>query len=131
MVELRVINGFKGIFAKNNYVPRDIVHTLFGKKRSTPTQTSIEIGKDIHIESSIGKYINHSFVPTVRISDRCIIAIQKIYIGDEITFNYNISETELAFPFHDKDTDFLRERRDELGRVGKGISWVSGSINKK
>jgi len=117
MIEIRLINGIKGVFATKILQNNQIVHTLFGKTRITPSQTSIEIGKDNHIEDSIGRYINHSFNPSTRISGltnrehtlQCgfIVSLRTIQVGDEITFNYNESESKLASPFHDRETGLI------------------------
>ena len=74
---------------------------MSGKLLTSPTRESIHIGNDMHVEDRQGKYINHSFDPTVRVSCNKLIATKDIFIGDEITFNYNESEINMHSPFDD------------------------------
>ena len=53
----------------------------------------------MHIVDKYGSFINHSFQPNVSIQGNLIIAIKNINIQDEITFNYNESEINMACPF--------------------------------
>ena len=43
--------------------------------------------------------MNHSFKPNTKISGRNIIALENILSGDEITFDYNSNEINMAAPF--------------------------------
>lgn len=43
--------------------------------------------------------MNHSFNPSTRIEGTHVVAIGDINIGDELNFNYNVSETKMATPF--------------------------------
>lgn len=93
----------KGLFATIFYPSGSIVHTLDGICLNKPTQLSIHIGNNLHIEDKWGIFINHSFDPTVYISGKNIVAKKDINAGDEITFDYNSSEICMAAPFYDGD----------------------------
>ena len=47
----------------------------------------------------MGIYMNHSFNPTTKIIGRNVVALCDIDIGDELNFNYNMSETNMSTPF--------------------------------
>ena len=106
-MERKVKDNYNGIYSTNTYKINDIVHTLDGPISNIPTRTSIEIGQNKHIEDDLGIYINHSFNPSCKIENGCVVAVKKIDINHEITFNYNVSETSMATPFIDNDTKIL------------------------
>ena len=95
------ING-KGLFAKEKYTKRELIFTLDGPIKNEPDKYSIEIGVDQHITDKYGVYMNHSFKPTTKILGKKVIALTNINIGDELNFNYNDNESNMASPF---DTD--------------------------
>ena len=97
-------NGY-AIRATQSYGVNDIVHELKGEYVDSPTRTSIEVGSGKHIEDKLGIYINHSFTPTCKIDNGCVVSLTNIKIDQEITFNYNDSETRMATPFIDKGTN--------------------------
>lgn len=90
-----------GIYSEKSYKIGEIVRTMSGKMSNIPTQISIHIGDNMHLEDEIGQYINHSFDPNIRVESNKLIAIKDINIYDEITFNYNDTEVEMACPFED------------------------------
>ncbi len=90
-----------GIYAEQCYKSGEIIRLLSGRMSNIPTQKSIHIGDNMHIEDEIGQYINHSFDPNMRVEGNKLIAIKDINIYDEITFNYNDTEIEMACPFED------------------------------
>ena len=82
----------KGLYATKHYTKGSIIHILTGKVYDRPTRETIHIGNNIHVYDEYGIYINHSFSPSTYIDGINIVAIRDIHAGDEITFNYNISE---------------------------------------
>ncbi len=94
----------KGLFALQKFKPGDVVHTLHGAVSTTPSSESIHIGSGLHITDDYGKYVNHSFAPTVCVKRHSLVAIKYIVPGDEITFNYNSTEENMAAPFVDYAT---------------------------
>ncbi len=64
----------------------EIIKYLEGTLLLTPTKESIHIGNNMHIVDNIGKYINKSSVPNIKICINQIIAIKDINMYDEITF---------------------------------------------
>lgn len=89
----------KGVYATKTYKIGEIIIELKGELVLKPTRESIHIGHGMHVIDKYGKYINHSFDPNTRIEINKVIAIKEINLYDEITFNYNESEIEMAEPF--------------------------------
>ena len=92
------VNG-KGLFSTEKYNKGDIIYILKGPIKNKPDKYSIEIGLDQHITDEFGIYMNHSFEPSTRIDGKKVIAVRTININDELNFNYNESETNMANPF--------------------------------
>jgi hypothetical protein len=45
------------------------------------------------------RFLNHSCDGNTRIQGNCLIALRPICPGEEVTFNYNTTEYEMASPF--------------------------------
>lgn len=98
-IKLNATIGEKGLYATKYYSLNSIIFELKGEILSEPTRESIRIGENAHIIDSYGIYMNHSFEPTCKIVNNCVIALKDINIGDELNFNYNESEENMANPF--------------------------------
>lgn len=68
---------------------------------SKPDRYSLEIYPGTHVdcELSMVGLINHSCSPNSYVKDTRIVAWTCISPGDQITLDYTITETRLAFPF--------------------------------
>ena len=76
------------------------VMVLNGEFSANQTQTSIKVDDKLHVEDNLGRYINHSCYPTVKISGLKVIAVDDLKPGSEITFNYQDNEDfPLSVPF--------------------------------
>lgn len=89
-----------GVFVSKSYKKNDIIFVLDGVLVNNPTRESIHIGNNRHIIDKIGSFINHSFKPNIKIDGKNVVALKNIEIGEEIFFNYNDSEINMACPFH-------------------------------
>jgi hypothetical protein len=98
-MEVRENNIGKGLYATKKYLKDEIIHKLSGKIYDNPTRETIYIGNNKHIYDEYGIFINHSFTPTVYICETNVIALIDINENDEITFNYNDNEINMACPF--------------------------------
>ena len=102
-------NKGRGLFTKKEYSNEEIVLYLEGNYLPYPTKTSIQIEHDKHIESWEGGHINHHCYPNTEIKIHkvigptklvaLVVAKRDIEIGEEITFDYETTEFELAEPF--------------------------------
>ena len=95
------ISDGKGLFTTKKYTKNDIVHVLSGKIYDKPTRETIHIGNNKHIYDEYGIYINHSFNPNIYVDGYNLIALCDIMVDDEIVFNYNDTEINMANPFYD------------------------------
>jgi hypothetical protein len=121
-----IIHGEKALVATSD-IAKDIV--LFYYKASCTelrTRTSIQVGRNQHIEAGvIGSHINHSCMPSSRVrtsydcdSNEGVVAffsIRNILKGEEITFDYATTETDLTPEL--ANTLCLCETRDCRGRI--------------
>jgi len=92
------INGL-GLFSTSKYKKGDVIFVLVGEIFDVPCRESIHIGNNKHIIDKFGIYINHSFNPSVYIDGTNVVACHDINCGEEIVFNYNESEINMAAPF--------------------------------
>lgn len=83
----------------------------------SPDYTSIDLG-DKHVHHPFGRYINHSCNPTayIDIEQKRVVALKSINPGDEITFNYLVSERQIVAPF-----DCNCGAENCIGRVEKSL----------
>lgn len=95
--------GEQGLFATKNIAKDEVVFLLEGEAVDTATRYTIQVG-DIHINDDIGRYLNHSCDPNtyIKVDDKSVRASRDIADGEEISFDYNENEFEMATPFHCK-----------------------------
>ena len=93
------VHGEKATYARHSFRVGEILYVVQGDPRATRTRDSIEVGPGQHVEDEYALFINHSFTPNLRVRGRELVAIAEIQEGDEITFNYLESESEIAAPF--------------------------------
>ena len=84
---------------------------LAGELVAKPSRHSIQLDETRHIEVTVElplgemmtrypwRFTNHSCDPNARLAGRALVALRPIAAGEEITYNYNTSEWELAEPF--------------------------------
>jgi hypothetical protein len=89
----------KGLFTTKRVGKDEVVFTLSGEIFDKPTRETIYIGGNKHIYDNYGMFINHSFAPTVRIEGVNVVAIRDIDADEELAFNYNDNEINMAAPF--------------------------------
>ena len=102
ITDSKLVDG-KGLILRKSVKKGEIVFTLSGKMLDHPTRESIHIGDNKHIYDENGIFINHSFEPTVRIDGYNVVALMDLNDGDEISFNYNDSEINMANTFQTGD----------------------------
>ncbi len=100
-------NKGKGLYSRQKYSSGNIVLALEGNYFPNPTRTSIQLTNEKHVESWEGGHVNHHCLPNTKVvveqgelfSIGYLVAIQDIEIGEQITFDYETTETEMAEPF--------------------------------
>ena len=90
----------KGLFSTKKYKKGDILYTLSGEIYDKPTRETIYIGNNRHIYDKYGIYINHSFNPNICVKECMLVALCDVEIDDELFFNYNDTEINMANPFY-------------------------------
>jgi hypothetical protein len=82
-----------------------------GEVTCVPTMYSVQIGRDLHIDMPDGfvaeevldrffwRFTNHSCEPNAFVRDREMVALTCIEPWQQITFNYNTTEYDMARPF--------------------------------
>ncbi len=112
LIEVRDNKGFKGVFATEPIAQDSVVFYLNGTITTQPTRYTIQLGPRKHLTfPSIRKtnddldycwqYLNHSCEPNGYMStaEFTFRALRDIAPGEEITFNYLTTESEMAVPF--------------------------------
>lgn len=94
----KLVDGL-GLFSTVNIKKDEVVFVLSGEILDHPVRESIHVGNGVHVVDSNGSFINHSFEPTIKICGYDVVANVDINVDDELTFNYNDSELEMACPF--------------------------------
>jgi len=112
IVDSKLVDG-KGVILRKSVKKGEIVFVLSGRIFDHPTRESIHIGNNKHIYDEYGIFINHSFEPTVRIESINVIALKDLDDGDEITFNYNDTEINMANTFYVGDVLVSGQKTNE------------------
>ena len=97
-------HGERATYACFAFAPGELVYTVRGEASATRTRESIEVGPGQHVEDAYALYLNHSFTPNLRLEERRMYALKNIAEGEELTFNYLETESEIASPFVCHDT---------------------------
>jgi hypothetical protein len=102
------------------------IFRIEGVETSSPTFASVQVGPDLHIDMDPmldltsqmdlypWRFMNHSCDPNCIIDNRAVIARRTIEAGEELTFDYNSNEYDMAEPF------------DCVCGTAKCVGWVSG-----
>lgn len=107
--EVRNVNGNKGVYAVATILCNDVIMELEGTLVDQPTRYSIQLSENSHLEmpangdvvSYFWRFLNHSCKPNtcIDVNQRHVVALRDIAKDEEITFNYNSTEYEMAEPF--------------------------------
>ena len=96
--------GQLGLFTTKKYKTGETIITLSGQEFDKPTRESVYVGlingKHVHVvDNDQGQYINHSFEPSAVIDGYNVVALRDIDANEEVTFDYNKNEFQMASPF--------------------------------
>lgn len=111
-IEVRDNDGCKGVFAKKDIVEESIIFYLKGTISDRPTRYTIQVGPREHLNLPASRkandeldycwqYLNHSCEPNAYMNSAqsTFRALRNIAAGEQITFNYLTTESEMAVPF--------------------------------
>ena len=112
-VEVRESERYKGVFATEDIRSGSVIFHLRGTVSTRPTKYTIQLGEERHLEAPpirkasdkldyCWKYLNHSCAPNgyINPTELIFLALRDIAMGEEITFNYLSTETEMDVPFN-------------------------------
>ena len=105
------VDGHHGLVATRRFGVGDLILILEGEVVDRPSRFSVQIGPNRHVEvpaevklaGSLDRYrwrfLNHSCEPNAAFDDRRLVALRRIEGAEQITFDYNTTEYDLASPF--------------------------------
>ena len=103
--------GHRSLCARRVFTKGESILEVRGDVIKQASRYSIQVSSDLHIEPSVlpdnieffddylWPFLNHGFEPNAMMQGRQLIAIRDIAAGDEITFDYNTNEWDMATPF--------------------------------
>ena len=111
-IEIRDNGGYKGVFAREYINEDSVVFYLKGTVSTHPTRYTIQLKHRKHLNfpairqtsddlAYCWQYLNHSCEPNgyMNTAEFTFRALRDISPGEEITFNYLTTESEMAVPF--------------------------------
>ena len=110
-IEVLDDDGHRSLCARRSFEPGDTILEVRGDVFAKASRYSIQVSRDMHIEPSVlptdaeyfddylWPFLNHGFEPNAMMRGRQLIAIRAIQASDEITFDYNTNEWDMATPF--------------------------------
>jgi len=105
------LNGEFRVVALTRFEPGDIVMKISGLICTKPNRYSVQVGRSIHVypPDSVGRenghdrylwrFVNHSCKPNTAVMRKRLVSILPIAAGEEIVFDYNSNEFDMAEPF--------------------------------
>ena len=113
MITIKEIKGgIRGVFSTKSFEIGQHVYTFNPRYIEHPTQTSIQHNHTAprydflihkHFEDDIGRYLNHNCDPNACIVSNehgiHLFTIDSIKKNEEITFDYNTTESKITHPF--------------------------------
>ena len=110
-VAVKATGDLFSVVATKPIAINEMILYIDGRLTDQPSRYSVQISETEHIDLDeqalidaspnryIWRYLNHHCEPNARLDGRYLSAVKDIDIGDEITFNYNTNEYEMASPF--------------------------------
>ncbi len=92
-------HGENATYSRFAFSRGELVYVVCGEPSATRTRESIEIAPEQHVVDDYAVCLNHSFSPNLYLQGRQFFALREIKVGEELTFNYLDTETEIASPF--------------------------------
>lgn len=105
------IHGNYHVVATEPIRPGELVLRIDGDLTSHPTRYTVQVATDLHVEVPEGvglellldryfwRFLNHSCDPSAVLRGRDVIARRRIGAWNEVTFDYDTTEWDMAEPF--------------------------------
>lgn len=110
-IALVVRHGEYALVADRPVETGELLMEIDGVLSDGPSRYSVQVGRDLHIappadvtredrrERYLWRFLNHSCLPSAVLVGRRLVAARPIAAGEELSFDYNTSEYEMAEPF--------------------------------
>lgn len=95
--------------AARDFAPGEVVIAITGREVRVPTRYTLQLGPGLHVDAepepeAVGGYpewrfLNHACEPNTSVRGRSFVARRAIRRGDELTFDYESTEWDMATPF--------------------------------
>ena len=99
---IHTTHGYKSLLTKRSFAKAEIICELpRTATHASPSQYTVQIGENRHIEIGTLAYANHSCSPNINLdTTRMLVAAARpIRSGEELTFFYPSTEWEMVNPF--------------------------------
>ena len=105
------IDGHYRVLATQDILADEVIFSIEGVATGQPTRHSVQVGVGQHIDRAPKEefetildtqpwfFLNHSCAPNGKIDGRRLVALRPIAAWEQLTFDYNTNEWELATPF--------------------------------
>jgi len=146
-IEVRENAGFKGVYA-NQPIERDsVILHLRGTISARPSKYTIQLSSNQHLNlpairrpnhgvDYCWQYLNHCCEPNgyMNTEERTLRALRHIAPGEEISFNYLTTESEMAEPFNchcgsDRCFGFIQGRNFLTLEQAERLTLIFGEDN--
>lgn len=110
-VEVAQAKGMHRVVAVESIEPGEVILEVHGVFVDKPSRFSIQVEEHLHVvpvldgvpardmERYSWRFLNHSCVPNAALVGLCLVALVPIQQWEEVTFDYNTTEYEIAEPF--------------------------------
>ncbi len=105
-VSVRRLGDHYLVVATMDVAVGEVLLVVTGISTDRPSRETIQVGPHEHLEPPRSdpdhhpwRYLNHSCAPNARLDGRLLRATQPIACQQEITFDYNTNEFDMASPF--------------------------------
>jgi hypothetical protein len=101
--------GQLGVLATVDFRAGESVVRITGRDVAVPTRYTLQVAHGVHVDAEPDpsrpqgypdwRFCNHSCEPNVALRGRAFVALRAIASGEEITFDYDSTEWDMAAPF--------------------------------
>jgi len=106
-VRIRPKRDGQGLFCMRVFLPGETILVADGVICDVPKRTTLQVGPDQHLDVPPGaspeahpwRFLEHACRPNAAFRGQTLVALEHIEPDDELTFDYETTEWDLASPF--------------------------------
>lgn len=98
------------VVATGDLAPGDVILLIVGRTVPRPSRHTVQVGAFEHVapfadatgnvaRDHAWPFLNHGCQPNAALRGRTLVALEPIAAGDEVTFDYDTTEWDIADPF--------------------------------